>query len=475
MQKFLVRAGTVVVAAATATALFAGPGFAGGTGPESVTVRADQPGHPIAFGAVGVNTPIWNGGLLDKPTAGLIRRAGLNTLEFNGGGVSDLYHWRDGSLSQDPDAADHPYDYFDLKPAFTFDQFERTAAGVGAGTLVHVNYGTGTAQEAADWVRYANVQKHYHVRDWAIGEEVWGNGGIDGITFEPDAHADKTPQAYANAVVAYAAAMKAVDPTIRVGVEVTGVEWDKFGAWDSAVLAIAAPVVDFVDFHYYPFGQADTSDAGLLKLPRQIPTYVGALRQLVDADAHGHRVDLVAGETNSTAFQSPQQASMFNALYLADNNLTLLENGVRGVAWWALYNGGTASTGDLGLLSSGDCADDGTDCQPPKDTPFPAYYGMRLFGTVARPGGRPVPVTTSDPLVVGHAVREADGTLAVLLSNEDPTNAHRIRVSLQGYHADRDATVLTYGAGDTDIHSGRSSGDVRTLPAYSLTVLLFRP
>jgi hypothetical protein len=468
-MSLLLRAGTVVVAAA---ALLPAPAFAGGTGTETVTVQANQPGAPIAAGAVGVNTPIWNGGLLDRPTPGLIRRAGVSTLEFNGGGVSDLYHWRDGSLSRDPDAANHTYDYFSLKPAFTFDQFEHTAAAVGAGTLVHVNYGTGTAQEAAGWVRYANVQQRYHVRDWAIGEEVWGNGGIDGINFEPDGHADKSPQAYANAVVAYARAMKAVDPTIRVGVEVTGFEgYQPFADWDAAVLAIAAPVVDFVDFHVYPYGGSDTSDAALLKLPRLLPTEVDALRQLVDAHAGGHHVDLVAGETNSTAFQTPQQTSMFNALYLADNNLTLLENGVRGVAWWALYNGGTASAGDLGLLSSGGCADDGTDCQPPVDTPFPAYYGMRLFGTVARPGGRPVPVATGDPLVVGHAVREADGTVAVLLGNEDPAASRQVRVRVAGYHA---GTVLSYRNGDTDIHSGRTHGDTWTLPAYSLTVLLFR-
>jgi hypothetical protein len=34
-------------------------------------------------------------------------------------------------------------------------------------------------------VRYAK-QKNDHVARWAVGEEVWGNGGIPGINFEPD-------------------------------------------------------------------------------------------------------------------------------------------------------------------------------------------------------------------------------------------------------------------------------------------------
>jgi hypothetical protein len=242
------------------------------------------------------------------------------------------------------------------------------------------------------------------------------------------------------------------------------------------VLAIAGPVVDFVDFHYYPF--TSTSDSALLALPRTIAPSVAALRQLVGADSEGprHHVDLIAGETNSAAAPSPQQVSMVNALYLADDNLTLLEDGVRTVDWWALYNGGTASTSDLGLLSSGRCASPGVDCQPPAATPFPAYYGMRLLGTVARPGGRMLPVSSGNPLVIGHAVREPDGTLAVLLANEDPTGTQQVRLDVHGYPADGHATMLSYGQADTDIHSEQANGTaLRSLPPYSLTVLLLRP
>lgn len=468
----------VSVVAAAAALLAATPAYASASksaDPTTVTVRADQPGAMLTPGAVGVNTPIWNGHLLDPRTAGLVRQAGVGMLEFNGGGVSDLYHWRDGSLSPDPDPAGHPYDYDSLTPAFSFDQFERTAQATGATTMVHVNYGTGTPQEAAAWVRYANLVKHYGVRDWAIGEEVWGNGGIDGIDFEPDGHADKSPTAYARNVVAYARAMKAVDPSIRIGVEVTGVASGPLRQWDSTVLAIAGPVVDFVDFHYYPFGATDTSDAGLLALTRQIPANVAALRRLVDADSGpaGHHVDLVAGETNSAVAVAPQQVSMFNALYLADNDLTLLDNGVRDVAWWALYNGGTASAGDLGLLSSGICDSSGGDCQPAAGTPFPPYFGLRLVGAVARPGGRMLPVASGNSLVRGHAVREADGSLAVLLANDDPDNAAPVRLDLRGYRAEGSVAVLGYRQGDSGIRTGRWSdpNGVLTLPPYSITVL----
>jgi alpha-L-arabinofuranosidase len=467
-----IRGTTVLVMAAVAVVATATPAVAGPADATVVRVDAGTTLAPIRPAAIGVNTPIWNPFLLDQPVPGLIRKAGIGLLEFNGGGLSDLYHWQDGSATPDPD---HPT-FNNLPPRFTFDQFENVARQTGAQTLVHVNYGTGTAAEAAGWVGYAR-QKHYGVRDWVIGEEVWGNGGIPGIAFEPDQHQDKSPQAYAHNSLDFIAAMKAADPGIRVGVELSGVAGGPLRDWDAAVLAIVGRSVDFVDFHDYPFSATDTSDAGLLKLPRDAAAHVGALRGLVDQYAGpGHHVDLVAGEANSAVFQAPQQISMFNALYLADDVLSLLESGTRNVAWWALHNGGYGSTGgDLGLLSSGDCNDAGTVCPPAVDTPFPPYYGMRLVGAMARTGGALVPVSTGDPLVVGHAVREPDGSLAVLVLNENPTASVRVRLDLCGARVGGRETVLTYGSGDSAVHVSHDGGParrVRTLAPYSLTLVL---
>jgi alpha-N-arabinofuranosidase len=475
------RDGTALVAAAAVVALSGQPAQAAGQSQAvDVTVRAGDTIAVVGAGAVGVNTPLWNPRLLDPQVPDLVRRAGIGMLEFNGGGVSDLYHWRDGSLSPDPDAADHPYDYGSLRPQFSFDQFERLARQVGAGTLVHVNYGTGTPAEAAGWVRYANKVRHLGVRDWVVGEEVWGNGGIEGVNFEPDAHADRSPAAYGRNALRYIAAMKAVDPTVRVGVEVTGFPFPAFQDWDETVLSIVGRAVDFVDFHYYPLWLPDPSDEALLRVPRQAQANVGALRQLVDRYAgHAHRVDLVAGETNSAVTQAPQQVSIVNALYLADNVVSLLESGTRTVAWWALHNGGFAdSGGDLGLLSTGECNDAGTVCAPPADTPFPPYHAMRLVGALARPGGRLVAVSTGDPLVVGHAVREPDGSLMVLLLNDDPVGERRVRLDLRGYVAAAGDTVLRYGPGSDRVEITRGTGPAgrdRVLPPYSLTGIVLRP
>jgi alpha-L-arabinofuranosidase len=483
----IVRAKTGLRAvAAVIVALTAVPGAARAADPapgSRVTVHADQGLGVLRPGAVGVNTPIWNPRLPDREVPALLRAAGIGTLAFNGGGLTDLYHWRDGSMSPDPDAAHHPYDYSLLPPQITFDQFATAARRAHARTLVHVNYGTGTAQEAADWVRYANVEKHYGVRDWAIGEEVWGNGGItvNGFTinFEPDAHADKSGTAYGRNVVEYARAMKAADPAIRVGVELTGLQIPAMRQWDADVLTAAGSVIDFVDVHRFPYFQADKSDAALLQTARQIPELMSGLRSLVDEKSGGRHVDIVVGETNSAAVQAPQQVSTFNALFLADTELSVLDNGAVSVDWWALHNGGYATSGggDLGLLSTGDCDDAGQNCGPPANTPFPTYYAQQIVGAVARPGGRLLPVTSANDLVIGHAVRQSNGTLAVVLINEDPDNAQPVTVDLAGYRAAPGATVLRYGRGDQAVVRQHENGDVRTrtLPPYSITTILLKP
>jgi alpha-L-arabinofuranosidase len=458
---------TIVTAAAAAlVAALAGPAVAETT-TNTVTVHADQPIATLAANAIGANTPIWNPNLVHPVVASRIHTAGLRTLAFNGGGVSDLYHWADGSLSHDPDAANHPYDYYSLKPQFSFDQFESVAKRAGAGTFVHVNYGTGTAAEAAGWVRYANKVKNYRVRDWEVGEEVYLNGYLPDLNIEPDAHADKSPEAYARNVVEYSRAMKAVDPTIRVGVGllVSGPGPSVYRDWNETVLRIAGPAIDFVDLHWYPSTFVGSDQATLLGSADAIPTIMQDMRATVDQLA-GPRVAITIGETNSAISGGPDQIAPFNALFLAEHALTMLENDADSIDVWALHNGNDGS-GDLGLLASGDCAG----CAP-DDTPYPPYFGVQLATQVAGHGGRLLQASSTDPLVRVHASRRADGSVAVMLINTDPTNATTVR--LAGC-ASGPAEVMSYQPGDQRVRVRHEHGTpTRTLPPYSIMVLILR-
>jgi alpha-L-arabinofuranosidase len=464
---------TMAVLAATASLVGGGTAVAGPRTAPAVTVRMDDGLATVGRAAVGVNTPIWNGHLVDPGVAGLVRDAGLGTLVFNGGGVSDLYHWRDGSLSPDPEKDQHPIDYSTLPPKMSFDEFERVARDSGAGTLVHVNYGTGTPGEAADWVRHANLERHDGVRDWVIGEEVYLNGGVPNFPYnvEPDAHADRSAAAYGRNVVDFARAMKAVDPSIRIGVELAPpLPGSPFADWDREMLGAAAGAVDFVDLHWYPYIPSQDFYAQV----RDIPGLLDATRTLVDQTV-GRRVDIVVGETNSAVVPAAKQTAVDNAVFLADDELTLLEHGASAVDWWALHNGSQDNDVDLGLLSSGTTPDRGPGAQP-TDVPFAPYYGQRLTGELARPGGELVAVDSGDAAVVGHAARRPDGSVVVLLLNEDAGAAHRIDLRIPGYQVPLGGWRMFFGPGSTAVSRdwGPVTGE-RTLPANSLTELVFRP
>jgi alpha-N-arabinofuranosidase len=480
-------------------------------GEKTVVTVTDSAVASVASDAIGADDPFWNPMLTRPDTAGLIRAAGLRTLSFDAGGSSDLYHFENGGwLSPDPNGPNNgPYQ--SLTPQFSFDQFATTAKAAHAGMLIHVNYGTGPTdtpadpstpqhpkpgdpQEAAAWVRYANVTHHYGVRDWVIGEETYLNGWHampTGFPLEPDAHPDKSPAAYARNSIAFARAMKAVDPSIRVGVELVAYDPakvnqpgpDMYGKlWDDAVLATPglADTIDFADVHWYPSPALGSSDAAILASTATIGPALQTLRSQLDrASRPGHRLGIVVGETNSAALPTQQQVTAVGALYLLDDNLTLLENGATTVDWWALYNGPLAADdggwGDLGLLSSGLCPVDQpatTDCEPPVGTPFAPYWTMQLLTTALKGGGRLLATaTTGDGLLSAHAVRRADGTLAVILLNEDPQQARTIHLALpRGYRAVR---TLGWQPGDTAVISHPGPAPT-TLAPYSATVILLR-
>ncbi|MFD0392375.1 hypothetical protein ACFQ3Z_04465 [Streptomyces nogalater] len=110
-----------------------------------------------------------------------------------------------------------------------------TVRATGAQPILIANYGSGTPEEAAGWVRYANITKDYGAKYWEIGNEIYGNGHY-GSGWEHDDHADKSPREYARQVRAYAEAMKAVDPTVRIGAVLTAP-----GEWPDGVVGEEIP------------------------------------------------------------------------------------------------------------------------------------------------------------------------------------------------------------------------------------------
>jgi hypothetical protein len=377
------------------------------------------------------------------------------------------------------------------------------AKASGATPIITVNYGSnaagtggGTPALAAAWVQYANVTKSYGVKYWEIGNEVYGNGEYGGA-WETDLHSAHDPATYGTNVAQFAPAMKAIDPTIKIGAVLAAPgNWPDGQSpdWNSNVLAKCGTVIDFVIVHWYPQNPGSETDAGLLGAPQSgiggspgIASMVTKLRALIKqyGGANAANIQILVTETNSVSSDPGKQTlSVVNAMFVADDVASWLENGVTNVDVWDLFNGatsgndssslyGSATVGDYGILSSGNSG------EPAADTPLATYYGIQMLKALGKPGDTLVAATSSNALLTAHAVHQANGNLAVMLINKDPANTTTATVDISGFTPAATGTTYSYGEGSSSIAtasiSGLGTGFSVSAPPYSLTTVVLTP
>ncbi|HEY0752879.1 MAG TPA: cellulose binding domain-containing protein [Ktedonobacteraceae bacterium] len=470
-----------------------------------VTVNTAQTLGTLTRISKGLNTAVWDGNLLDSAAASAIKNAGIGILRYPGGSTSDVYHWQSNSNApgQGTDATGD-----------NFDAYMSMVQAVGAQPMITVDYGAGTPAEAAAWVQYANkggagyngpvptyagassTGHTYGIKYWEVGNEVYGDGTYGAAwEFNNNAHSSAT---YANNLVTYSKAMKAVDASIQIGAVLTtpgnwpdGVTSSASPQpWNQTVLSTACSAIDLAIVHWYPQNPGGESDATLLSAPSQIAGMVSTLRAQINqyCGTHASAVQILVTETNSVSSgPGKQTVSVVNALYEADNYMSWLENGVSNVDWWTLHNNavagnisaslfGTAQYGDYGVLANATCTTTTSGiCEPATDTPFPAYYGLLMLNNLGKAGDTMVAASSNQALVTAHAVKQANGNLAVMLINKDPNNSSTVTLSLNGYTASPNATIYTYGENSSAITSTSGSSSSVTIAPYSLTTVILTP
>lgn len=487
MKRFFQASTTSIVARLLLICLFAGltfllPSFvqpARAATAASVSVNANSSLGTIPSSAIGINEATWDGLLLDSATPGLLAASGAKIMRYPGGSLSDVYHWQSNTAQQGY-----------ANPSNTFDAFMQVAQQAGLQPMLTVNYGSGTAQEAAGWVQYANkggpgysgpvptyaggssTGHTYGIKYWEIGNEIYGDGTY-GAQWEFNQNT-LGPTTYANTVVTYSQAMKAVDPSIKIGLVLTTPGYWPDGQtsssspqpWNDTVLPLACSAVDFVIVHWYPYSSS-SSEADVLASSSQIPSMVSAVRSKLNqyCGSRAGSIQIMITETNGASFNPGQRATgWYDGLFLDDMYMTMLENGVANVDWWLTHDD---------LLSSGACS--GSTCDPPAQTPFPPYYALQMLTHLGRAGDRMVSSSSSQSLIAVHAVKQANGDLAVLLVNKDPSNSYTVSLGLSSYAASTTATIYSYGTDGGGITSASGSSSSVTIAPYSLTTLVLQP
>lgn len=194
----------------------------------------------------------------------LAKNQGVKVYRYPGGTLADFYHWKEGTgkLSTRP-MRKHPTDSGMSSNDFGSPEFFKFLQKTQAEALITVNAGTGTPDEAAAWVAYANapsnpqriadgIDNPVKVKLWEVGNELYlpGNPGEQIIT--------TTPEVYAERYIKFADAMRKVDPSITVlaiGVTKSHVGPDtEFANWTEILLKKAANKIDMIAVHnaYFP-------------------------------------------------------------------------------------------------------------------------------------------------------------------------------------------------------------------------------
>jgi len=442
----------------------------------------------------GVNEAIWDANLAAPETVSLLNEMGCQFLRYPGGAQSDDYHW-------DANHADTT-------------TFASVTAGAGAQAVITVNYGSGTPQEAAAWVQFCNVNNQYGFKYWEIGNENYG-------FWEKDNNANPhDPYTYAVRAKDYIQQMKAVDPTIKIGVPVvTGEDtpsWDNYKdhpavnaltgqthfGWTPVMLATLKSLgvtPDFLDYHRYPedteAGQpSPDDDATLLQSASRWANDAADLRGQIGAyfGAGGQSIELLCTENNSdSGLQGKQSTSLVNGLYYADSLGQLMLTEFNGFLWWDFRNGsekdgsfapalyGWRDYGDFGMVNG-------------LNTRHPTFYAAKLMHQFATAGDAIVRVASDNPLVAAYAAKRTNGKLSLLVINKDlNNNSLTAQIALNGFAPQPAATVLSYGTAQDNAardnapaqsqdlaassFNGAAANFSYTLPPLSLTLLNLTP
>jgi len=458
-----------------------------------VTVDANVVKRIIDPRLFGVAAAVWDGHFNTPGTNSLLTANGTRVSRFPGGSLSDDYHWRTNTTGNNT-----------WQWATSFDAFANVMHGIGADAFITVNYGSGTTQEAADWVLYSNVTKGYGFHYWEVGNENYGSWENDLRTRPHD------PYTYALAFRDYKNAMKAIDSSIKVGaVVITGEDsyanytdhpatnartGQIHNGWTPVMLATlktlgAAP--DFVIYHRYEQAPAQESDSALLQSARTWANDAADLRQQLNdyLGVAATGVELVCTENNSV-YSNPgkQTTSLVNGLYYADSFGQFIQTEFTTFMWWILRNGqetgnnnsaslyGWRSYGDYGMVSD-------------QNDRYPAYFVSKLVSRFTGSGDQVIQAATNYNLLAAYAVKRIDGSMSLMLINKGATNSLNAAVNLAGFAPQSAATVYSYGipqdeaartgVGSPDVaattFSGASTSFVYPVAPYSATVLSLAP
>jgi len=289
----------------------------------------------------------------------------------------------------------------DLKP-YHIDPFIAFCQQLGAIPTISVNLRDGTPEEAAELVKYVNIEKKYGVVYWAIGNEPTlfareKDDGYDTVRFNADWRK-------------FADAMKAVDPSIKL----IGPDIHQYSAtpdarpkddngldWMDEFLKANGDQIEVVTFHRYPYGTVPTKD-DLRQDAQGWDDIVMALRERIH-ELTGRDIPIAITEVstnyNPAVGGETTPDSHFNAIWLADVVGQMARENVFMFNHCMLASSGGAQ-GGWGMITRGGLR--------------PSYYVYQMYSMF---GSQMVYSASGVENVDIYAAKREDGSLTVMVVN----------------------------------------------------------
>lgn len=217
-------------------------------------------------------------------------------LRWPGGNFVSGYHWEDGIGPKDqrPRRMELAWGGEESNH-FGTDEFIEYCREIGAEPYICINLGTGTLDEARNWVEYcngvgntyyANLRRRnghpepYNVKYWGLGNEMYG-------AWQQGA---KSAQEYAALAREAGKLMKLVDPSIHL----IACGHDGLSEWDRIVLEALAPLVDYFSIHIYTGSDDYYTNVFLPHQAERCLRHIGALIEGVRFRQHIQHPILIA-------------------------------------------------------------------------------------------------------------------------------------------------------------------------------------
>jgi alpha-L-arabinofuranosidase len=187
-----------------------------------------------------------------------VRKMGVPIIRYPGGNFVSGYNWLDGVGPKDrrPRTLDKAWNSIETNQ-FGTNEFMTWCKLAGTTPLMGLNFGTGSAEDAAALVEYCNVEKGtkwsdlrrehgvaepYHVKHWCLGNEMDGPWQI-GHT---------TATEYGMKAADAGRQMRYVDPTVKlIACGSSNSNMPTYLEWDREVLEQCYDYVDALSLHAY--------------------------------------------------------------------------------------------------------------------------------------------------------------------------------------------------------------------------------